>query len=143
MVNQRTEKNDWQLLFLCALFLFVSFLPSANYPKLPFFILSGTFSGWFYGKHNNQIWAPRSNPKPYEDVHNYWVHIFAGIVGGIVAYILSSRINFYNPSETLARLGGVELILFLIMLLSYTGYIPRILWYIANTGKLLEELLKR
>lgn len=135
-------KNDWQLLFLSAVFLFVALLPSINYPKLPLFIISGVFSGWFYGKHNNEVWQPSSNTKLYEEVHNYWTHFFGGVIAGISLFFLSSRINFYDASGTVSKLAGVDFVLFLIMVLGYTGYIPRMLWILASTGKLIEKLFK-
>lgn len=129
------KEEDRELLLLCAIFLFVALLPSVlqttGYPRLVFFLLAGISSGWFYGKHDHEVWPSAEQPTPYGKIHAIWVHMVGGISAGAAAFILFSKVNFN-------KLELSDLILFLIMVLGYSGYIPRTLWFLANKGGLTK-----
>ncbi|MBI3103304.1 hypothetical protein HYZ05_00010 [Candidatus Daviesbacteria bacterium] len=144
--DQDNEKIKRLLILSTILFTAAFFLPnSANIIKLPFFILSGICVGIFYGNNDHRIWSFPYKNKYYERVqqlndftkaHILWVHIIGGITGGIAMYFLSSHICFGDPRDIFYKAGWIDLILFLITLLGYSGYIPRTLWFFANKGGL-------
>lgn len=124
-------KYDFILLLISVvLFLYAIFYRDQ---RLIILLLSGIFVGLFYGAHNNLIWGGHE-PGYYENIHNRWVHFIGGIIGAISAYLLMSRISFGDPSSIASNFEWADLALFLIMVLGYTGYIPRTLWFIANKG---------
>lgn len=142
--NQTCGQLDIRL-FLCTLFLIVATLQTVNYQRLIFFIFSGIFLGWFYGENNNEIWSNEQDPdhpRKKENIHNHWVHIVGGVTGGISLYFLLSHINFGDPLDLFDKAGSIDFVLFIIAILGFTGYIPRVLWLVATTGKLLEKLIK-
>jgi len=85
--------------------------------------------------------APYRNK--YAKVNTLWVHLICSVAGAIALYLLLNRFNLLNlNSWTLKHLGFSDFVLFLVALLGYTGLLPMTLWFFANSGKLLENLIK-
>lgn len=133
--------------------------------KLLFFMVSGICVGFFYGQNDHRIWHFPYTDGFYEknlqsgfkekkeiwfkeipslndnaNTHNLWVHIIGGITGGVALYFLLSHIDFVNPSANFDKLGLIDLTFFLVAILGYSGYIPRILWFFASKGGLDAKL---
>ncbi len=109
---------------------------------LQFLLLSGLFSGFYYGYCDDILWGGgRKDNKAHNDpvkynMHLLWVHVVSGLVGAISLYLLSTKIDLANPAITLQRLKIDDVILLIISLLGYVGLLPRTIWFIANTGKI-------
>lgn len=133
MTKEIKDRN----LLLSAIFFFVALLPSvlptSSYSRLVFFLMAGIFSAWFYGKHDHEVWPNEQKPTPYGQIHAFWVHVLGGISAGAAAFILFDKVN-------INKLELSDLILFLILVLGYSGYIPRTLWFIANKGGLSKKI---
>ena len=132
------EENPWIFLIIGASLFFIAIMPWINIHKLLLFLCSGISIGLFYGAHNEKIWPSDHSPKIYERTHFYWTHFIGGVAGGSAAYLLfiKSGICFNDPLMLFCSLDWVDLILFLVVLLGYSGYIPRTLWFMANKGVL-------
>lgn len=150
--NTPSVTDDWDMIFLIlsAASLLIGFIYiQENNTKLILFIIAGILHGFYYGKNNNLIFhRPRKNDPPSEDnskakTNTYWVHMICGIAGTIALYFLSSHINFACPTITICSLGWPDFTLFVIAILGYTGLLPMTLWFFANSGKILEGLIKR
>ncbi len=116
----------------------VLFLAGINTHKLLIFLFSGFSVGLFYGAHNEDVWPNNHAPKVYERIHFYWTHFIGGITGGTAAYLLfmKNSVFFNDPLMLFCSLNWIDLILLLFVLLGYSGYIPRTLWFMANKGGL-------
>lgn len=137
-VDSRTifYQKEIMLFILSGLFLVLGFLLVYPY-RLISFLLAGVFSGVFYGKHNHEVWPGKRKyvPEPIEKLYFYWVHLLGSIIGGACLYLLSNR--FFISSTQFSPVGSLgleELMLFIVVVLGYFGYIPRILWFLANRG---------
>lgn len=134
------------------------------------FILAGLFHGLYYGKNNHRIfhfpykdeYYWKIDGKKEEEIQrklenpNYvlrlnnesansnvlWVHLICSFAASIALYFLSIRINILEPSKFIRHAGLVDLILFAIVLIGFCGLLPMTVWFFANTGKLLEKLIK-
>lgn len=147
-----TEKAWLFLVFSGVLFLVAFIIPLNNIHRVLLFIFSGVLSGLFYGEHNHEVWPMWTesklkngtvklkpqihNPERYEKMHNCWVHIVGGVAGGTAGYLLFAKSHVYlqDPLMLFCCLDWVDLVLFLIVILGYSGYIPRTLWFMANKG---------
>lgn len=129
------EDYSWCLLVVGGGLFIVALTPWVNAHKLLIFLFSGIAVGLFYGAHNNDVWGG-AKPARYEEIHNYWVHFIGGIAGGSAAYLLFIKSGFClnDPLMLFCSLDWIDFILLLIVLLGYSGYIPRTLWFIANKG---------
>lgn len=148
--------NGWfWLLLLCSFFIAFAVFPIGN--KLLLFILSGICSGIFYGVNNHVIFHHQYDKKYYKDnkpifmalgifpgvpelnpiaqLHIFWVHIISGIMGSASLYLLSTRLSSIESIIESDKLI-LNLILLLISVLGYVGYIPRTLWFFASKGGL-------
>lgn len=149
---EKDISNDWDrlLLVLSVICLFLSFVykPLSNI-RFELFITAGILQGIYFGINNNYIFHyPHKKNLPPEDnskarTNTFWVHLICGVVGTTALYFLSSHINFACPIKTVFGLNWQDFALFVIAILGYTGLLPMTLWFFANSGKILEGLIKR
>lgn len=107
--------------------------------RLVIFILASLITGFFYGRNNYWIFHASKNKtdrsplnKPAE-ANQFWIHIVCGVIGAIALYLLSFRLDFINLQNTFSQLRLLDLFLFLIAVLGYTGLLPRTLWFFASS----------
>lgn len=111
--------------------------------SLILFIISGIAHGIYYGSNNHQIFHANSEePNKEGKVNDLWVHLICSIAGSIALYLLLNRINILDPLWPLKHLKFADFIIFLVALLGYTGLLPMTLWFFANSGEALKQLIK-
>lgn len=82
---------------------------------------------------------PLSND--YALANTLWVHLVCSLVGAFSMYFLINDLS--TKQFAVNEFKGTHLILFAIVILGYTGLLPMTLWFFANSGKMLEGLIKR
>lgn len=129
-LKQIIQSKDFLHHLTATLFLILGLL-TTNIFRFGFLIISGILIGIHYGINNDIIWRPKG--KLHESIpyraHQLWIHVICGITGSVILYFLLSEIDIKNPQVTLERFGIIDFILFGVVLLSYVGLLPRLLWY--------------
>lgn len=128
---------------LCVILIFLAIILPIN-DRLGLLLLSGLFVGFYYGKNNFELYHS-TDPFKYSDkslkfiaqVDAYWKHIVCGLIGSVSLYLLLNRTSSFTD---LNHLAFVDLILFLMGVLGYTGLLPLTLTIFAVSGKLLDKL---
>ncbi|HSX49181.1 MAG TPA: hypothetical protein VLE44_02900 [Candidatus Saccharimonadales bacterium] len=136
-MKKKSKKLEFVLLPICVIAFVIGILNrhnNSNSASLILFLISGWSVGLFYGLHNHEIWYVRRKLNIYERTHNIWVHLIGGTLAAHAAYILSGELDFNNLNFNLSHFSWPELILFILLALGYSGYIPRTLWFLANKG---------
>lgn len=94
--------------------------------------LSGLIIGLYYGMYNHEIFhndtIKRDSLNEYVKTNQLWIHILCGLTGAATFYMLLPSLDFLHP-ENIKNLGVTQGILFLISILSYSGLLPRTLWF--------------
>lgn len=119
------------------------------YHNLFVFIISGLFLGIFYGWNNYRIFHYPHTDEFYQNyltkekqgfekvppvntvarINTMWIHLVSCVTGSIALFFLSTRINPLCARESIERLNWVDGVLFAVVLLGYTGLLPRTLWF--------------
>lgn len=102
---------------------------------LPSLLLSGLISGMYYAINDseNRIWIETSDqntPCPIQHyVHIYWVHILSGMFASGFLFLLIECLQ-----KDIKDFFIIDISLTALVLLGYTGLLPRTLWALANRG---------
>lgn len=108
-------------------------------------LLSGILSGVYYGCYNDIIWRPVKEDAlqnlPHYRAHQLWIHIFCGIVGSITLYFLLLVISQNELMNVIQKNGVFVFVSSFIIVMSYVGLLPRLLWYTSyGFGQLGKDI---
>ena len=144
------EKDfSWYFLFVLVLVcIVVALLTPDNAIRFGALLFSGLLLGYYYGKFNDYIFHYPSFVKPvwinkYAEINTWWVHTICSMSGSVALYFIILRVTYFDCHCLPFVLNTADLILLGIFILGYTGLLPMTLWFFANSGQALKELLTR
>lgn len=100
------------------------------------FTMTGLSIGIYYGWFNNDIFHQSGKfNNEFEKVHALYIHVVCSLAGSASLFILFNKFPFIS-----VEFSTGDFLLLIFGILGIVGLLPRMFWFLANSGDLIKKL---